>query len=79
MAKLPIDDYVLWGTGSAKNLTVEQVIRILLDLKVTNDWKYALKHVPKRKLLENQKHLFDQELRDKIADIRQNRKALIKR
>ncbi|NXG00819.1 TM10C methyltransferase, partial [Sakesphorus luctuosus] len=47
-AALPLDKYLLWNTG-AKNLTLDQMMRILLTLKDTADWKKALEFVPKRK------------------------------
>jgi ribonuclease P protein 1 len=50
MAKLPLDRYLHWGSGSGKSLTINQVISILLDVKTTGDWKYALRHVPRRKV-----------------------------
>lgn len=46
--RLPLDKYLQWDTGS-KNLTLDQMIRILLCLKNTGDWKEALKFVPVRK------------------------------
>lgn len=49
---LPISQYLNWGSGSSKNLPLNQVLGILLDLKCTNNWKTALKHVPTRKLKE---------------------------
>ncbi|KFP95901.1 Mitochondrial ribonuclease P protein 1, partial [Leptosomus discolor] len=47
-AALPLDKYLLWNSG-AKNLTLDQMMRILLTLKDTGDWKKALEFVPKRK------------------------------
>lgn len=47
-AALPLEKYLLWNTG-AKNLTLDQMMRILLTLKDTGDWKAALEFVPKRK------------------------------
>ncbi|NWS23155.1 TM10C methyltransferase, partial [Pachyramphus minor] len=47
-AALPLDKYLLWNTG-AKNLTLDQMMHILLTLKDTADWKKALEFVPKRK------------------------------
>uniref|UniRef100_A0A6P7GVL4 Uncharacterized protein LOC114341316 n=1 Tax=Diabrotica virgifera virgifera TaxID=50390 RepID=A0A6P7GVL4_DIAVI len=52
MAKLPLDRYLQWGAGSGKSLTLNQVVAILLDQKVTGDWQHSLRHVPKRKLME---------------------------
>ncbi|NXD24592.1 TM10C methyltransferase, partial [Spelaeornis formosus] len=47
-AALPLDRYLLWSTGG-KNLTLDQMMHILLTLKDTADWKKALEFVPKRK------------------------------
>ncbi|NXS73597.1 TM10C methyltransferase, partial [Pandion haliaetus] len=47
-AALPLEKYLLWNTG-AKNLTLDQMMHILLTLKNTGDWKAALEFVPKRK------------------------------
>ncbi|OCT95181.1 tRNA methyltransferase 10 homolog C [Xenopus laevis] len=47
-ARLPLDRYLKWDVG-AKNLTLDQMIRILLCLKDTGDWKKALSFVPTRK------------------------------
>ncbi|XP_071960731.1 tRNA methyltransferase 10 homolog C-like [Antedon mediterranea] len=47
--RLPIDYYLKWGSGGNKNLTLDQVIKILSAMKETNDWKEAMKHVPIRK------------------------------
>ncbi|XP_054088956.1 mitochondrial ribonuclease P protein 1 homolog [Zeugodacus cucurbitae] len=52
MARLPLDRYLQWGAGSGKSLTLNQMVNILLDLKTTNDWSQALKHVPRRKLVD---------------------------
>ncbi|NXV74285.1 TM10C methyltransferase, partial [Atlantisia rogersi] len=47
-AALPLERYLLWNSG-AKNLTLDQMMLILLTLKDTGDWKKALEFVPKRK------------------------------
>ncbi|NWH90649.1 TM10C methyltransferase, partial [Aegithalos caudatus] len=47
-AALPLEKYLLWSAG-AKNLTLDQMMHILLTLKDTADWKKALEFVPKRK------------------------------
>ncbi|VEN35621.1 unnamed protein product [Callosobruchus maculatus] len=52
MAKLPLDRYLQWGSGSGKSLTLNQVISILLDVQLNGDWNHALRHVPRRKLVE---------------------------
>lgn len=54
MAKLPLDRYLEWGTGAKKNLNINHMVQILLDLKVSSDWEYALRHVPRRKLMKTQ-------------------------
>ncbi|XP_051762300.1 tRNA methyltransferase 10 homolog C [Ctenopharyngodon idella] len=47
-ARLPLDEYLDWDSG-AKNLTLDQMIRILATVKDTGSWKEALEFVPKRK------------------------------
>ncbi|XP_045888022.1 tRNA methyltransferase 10 homolog C [Micropterus dolomieu] len=47
-ARLPLDEFLHWEIG-AKNLTLDQMIRIMLTLKDTGKWEEALKFVPKRK------------------------------
>lgn len=44
----PLDKYLQWDTGT-KNLTLDQVTRILLCLKNNGGWEEALKFVPRRK------------------------------
>ncbi|XP_074260547.1 LOW QUALITY PROTEIN: tRNA methyltransferase 10 homolog C [Saimiri boliviensis] len=46
--RLPLDKYLQWSVGT-KNLTLDQMMRILLCLKNTGNWEEALKFVPKRK------------------------------
>ncbi|XP_026864835.2 tRNA methyltransferase 10 homolog C [Electrophorus electricus] len=47
-ARLPLDEFLHWECG-AKNLTLDQMIRILLTAKDTGSWEKALEFVPKRK------------------------------
>ncbi|XP_036397116.1 tRNA methyltransferase 10 homolog C [Megalops cyprinoides] len=47
-ARLPLNEFLQWETG-AKNLTLDQMIRILLTIKDTGSWEAALEFVPKRK------------------------------
>ncbi|GFR64439.1 mitochondrial ribonuclease P protein 1 homolog [Elysia marginata] len=47
--RLPLDEYVNWNQGT-KNLTLDQMIRIMLDLKRKLPWKTAFRHIPQRKL-----------------------------
>ncbi len=51
MARLPLDKYLGWGSGASKSLTLDQMVNIMLDLKKTRDWRVALKHVPRRKVV----------------------------
>lgn len=47
-ARLPLDEHLDWECG-AKNLTLDQMMRILITLKHTGSWEKALEFVPKRK------------------------------
>ncbi|XP_063809655.1 tRNA methyltransferase 10 homolog C [Pseudophryne corroboree] len=49
-ARLPLDRFLKWSVG-AKNLTLNQMIEILMILKDTEDWTKALSVVPERKHL----------------------------
>ncbi|XP_023291858.2 mitochondrial ribonuclease P protein 1 homolog [Lucilia cuprina] len=55
MARLPLDHYLQWGAGSGKSLTLNQMVNIMLDLKHTRDWMAALRHVPRRKVIDLKK------------------------
>ncbi|CAK1540119.1 unnamed protein product [Leptosia nina] len=71
MAKLPLDRYLEWAPGSKKNLNINHMVPILLDLKTTGDWEFALRHIPRRKLMQTkimamQKKLQDSSLRHDI-------------
>ncbi|XP_037024848.1 mitochondrial ribonuclease P protein 1 homolog [Bradysia coprophila] len=50
MARLPLDQYLNWEKGTSKYLTLDQMVRIMLDLKRTGKWEVALRHAPKRKV-----------------------------
>ncbi|KAM7343283.1 tRNA methyltransferase roswell [Cochliomyia hominivorax] len=52
MARLPLDQYLQWGAGSGKSLTLNQMVNIMLDLKQTGNWTRALRHVPRRKVVD---------------------------
>lgn len=54
MARLPLDKYLQWGAGSGKSLTINQMLSILYDCNKTRDWNYALRHVPRRKLVHHE-------------------------
>ncbi|XP_041793323.1 tRNA methyltransferase 10 homolog C-like [Chelmon rostratus] len=47
-ARLPLDEFLHWDMGT-KNLTLDQMIRIMMTMKDTGKWEEALKFVPKRK------------------------------
>ncbi|XP_034048469.1 tRNA methyltransferase 10 homolog C [Thalassophryne amazonica] len=47
-ARLPLDKYLNWMVGG-KNLTLDQMIRIMLTVKETGKWEEAFKFVPQRK------------------------------
>nr|XP_004670499.2 tRNA methyltransferase 10 homolog C [Jaculus jaculus] len=67
---LPLDKYLQWSIGN-KNLTLDQMIRILLCLKNTGSWEEALKFVPRRKhsgYLEISQH--SQEFVNKLKKIK---------
>ncbi|XP_075050989.1 tRNA methyltransferase 10 homolog C isoform X2 [Mixophyes fleayi] len=49
-ARLPLDRFLKWSIGG-KNLTLNQMIEILMTLKDTDDWTKALSVVPARKHL----------------------------
>ena len=50
MAKLPLDRYLPWGACSSKSLTLDAIVKILLELKKSGSWEKALTHIPKRKI-----------------------------
>ncbi|XP_059050862.1 mitochondrial ribonuclease P protein 1 homolog isoform X2 [Achroia grisella] len=52
MARLPLDRYLEWAPGAKKNLNINHMVPILLDLKSTGNWEFALRHIPRRKLME---------------------------
>lgn len=64
MAKLPLDRYLEWAPGSKKNLNINHMVPILLDLKLTRNWEFALRHIPRRKLMETKIKAFQQKLKN---------------
>ncbi|XP_038622173.1 tRNA methyltransferase 10 homolog C [Tachyglossus aculeatus] len=46
--RLPLDRYLNWDAGG-KNLTLDQVTRILMSVKDSGNWEEALRFVPRRK------------------------------
>ena len=51
-AKFPLDGYLSWKAGSGKNLSINNCVNIMVDIKQTNDWEYALRTVPSRKVIK---------------------------
>ncbi|XP_003700735.1 tRNA methyltransferase roswell [Megachile rotundata] len=75
MVKFPLSEKLPWGTGSIKNLPLNQVLSILLDLRVTNNWEIALQHIPRRKLKENRLKSLERQVRKReelISSLLQN-------
>ncbi|XP_038054184.1 tRNA methyltransferase 10 homolog C-like [Patiria miniata] len=54
-ARLPLDEHLRWHQ-STKNLTLDQMMDILSELRASGDWGRALQHVPSRKHL-GRKHV----------------------
>jgi hypothetical protein len=54
MARLPLDRYLNWGSGSGKSLTLNQMVTIMLEMKKHGDWNEALKIVPRRKVIDDE-------------------------
>jgi len=66
MAKLPLDQYIDWGCGH-KSLTLDQMIRILLEAKNCGDWNAAFKYVPIRKIKRESLPLEDREFGQPVS------------
>ena len=47
--RLPLDLYLDWGIGN-KSLTLDQMMNILLDVRLYKDWNRAFSHIPRRKI-----------------------------
>lgn len=48
-ARLPLEQFVQWK-NSSKTLTLDQMIKIMLEFKLTGDMSKAIQHVPTRKV-----------------------------
>lgn len=57
IARLPLDRYLEWGSGSGKSLTINQMISIMLEMKKHGDWRKALQVVPRRKLADRNRQI----------------------
>lgn len=59
MEKLPLNKYLQWNSGSNKNLTLNQILGILVDLKYTKDWMDAFNNnIPRRKWIWKEDDVF---------------------
>ncbi|XP_066589185.1 mitochondrial ribonuclease P protein 1 homolog isoform X2 [Prorops nasuta] len=76
MAALPLDKYMKFGSGSGKNLTLNQVISIMIDLRHTKDWLTALTHVPTRKLMAQREAKAKRNLSQFLLDATNNSKEI---
>lgn len=52
MARFPLDRYFQgkWASGRSKRLALQDVVKIMLELKQTRSWEKALQHVPRIKI-----------------------------
>ncbi|KAK9300820.1 hypothetical protein QLX08_006666 [Tetragonisca angustula] len=69
MMKLPLGEVLNWGTGSSKNLPLNQVLSIMLDLKHTKNWDIAFKNIPKRKLQDSREQVMKRKLMQKVTSL----------
>jgi len=68
-ARLPLDENVLWKTGS-KSLCLNHIVSILHDIKMTGDWRTVLRNnIPQRK----QKNIEEIEYEDSLRRQKYNR------
>ncbi|EZA52426.1 hypothetical protein DMN91_012076 [Ooceraea biroi] len=72
MLKLPVDKYLEWGSGSGKSFTINQMMKIMLDLRHTGDWNLALQNVPSRKLKAAREYSFQRKLSRSAARLALN-------
>lgn len=77
MAKFPINQYLTWGTSSSKSLTLDQSIKVMLDLRHTGDWKKALENVPTRKLKPAREYMLHSKLQKSIFSKRETQESSI--
>lgn len=76
MAKLPLDRYLEWAPGSGKTLNINHMVPILLDLKLTNDWEFSLRHIPRRKLMETKIKAMEKKLQHN-PELKKDRKSVV--
>ncbi|KAJ6638254.1 Mitochondrial ribonuclease P protein 1 like [Pseudolycoriella hygida] len=69
MARLPLDIYLNWGTSSCKSLTLDQMMTIMLEIKTSQNWSSALKHVPVRKIARDDRDTNSKEWKPKFSPI----------
>lgn len=73
MARLPLDEYLPWGSSASKSLPLNVVINILLEMKATGDWSKAFRFVPTRKL----KSAEELESRAKLEKVKEKKKMRV--
>lgn len=67
MAKFPLDHYMRFKGG--KSLTINQVVEILLTMRITNNWEQTLlKHIPRRKIAGVYSPIYSQDNDDDIDE-----------
>lgn len=77
-ARLPLNEFLHWEIG-AKNLTLDQMIRIMLTLKATGKWEEALKFVPQRKHDGfNHQHTQKKEMNSRAKGVTKKRETWLK-
>ena len=67
--KFPLSEALNWGTGSSKNLPLNQVLSIMLDLKYTKDWNKAFENIPKRKLQDSREQTMKMKLMKRATSL----------
>ncbi|KOX72874.1 Mitochondrial ribonuclease P protein 1 like protein [Melipona quadrifasciata] len=67
--KFPLKEILNWGTGSSKNLPLNHVVSIMLDLKHTKNWDIAFKNIPKRKLQQSREEVMKKKLMQKVRSL----------
>lgn len=68
MAKFPLEKY--FHFKGDKTLTLDQVLKVMLDLKNTGSWQQAFKHLPRRKIVEQYNPA--EEPSDQFTDVGEN-------
>ncbi|KAK1120814.1 hypothetical protein K0M31_011020 [Melipona bicolor] len=69
MMKFPLNERLDWGIGSSKNLPLNHVVSIMLDLKHTKNWDIAFKNIPKRKLQQSREVVMKKKLMQRVTSL----------